>query len=65
VPSGWPGFSIAYRFGSSQYTIDVKVSRGGSKGPRITIDGRRIKGDAIPLVDDGQPHTVVVEVTRG
>jgi hypothetical protein len=31
----------------------------------VTVDGRRIKGDAIPLVDDGQPHAVVVEVTRG
>jgi cyclic beta-1,2-glucan synthetase len=64
VPSSWPGFSIAYRFGSSQYTIEVKVSRGASKGTRVTVDGRRIKGDAIPLVDDGQPHAVVVEVGR-
>ena len=31
---------------------------------RITVDGTRIKGDAISLVDDGQPHAVLVEVAR-
>jgi cellobiose phosphorylase len=65
VPSGWSGFTIQYRYGSSQYTIEVKVSRGTQRGAnRVTVDGHRIKGDAIPLVDDGQPHAVLVEVFR-
>jgi cellobiose phosphorylase len=63
VPRAWPGFTIQYRYGSSAYTIEVKVTRGGQRGAsRVTVDGRRIKGDAIPLVDDGQPHAVLVEV---
>jgi cyclic beta-1,2-glucan synthetase len=65
VPRAWPGFTIEYRYGSSQYTIEVKVTRGGERadeGGHVTVDGRRIKGDRIPLVDDGQPHVVVVEV---
>jgi cellobiose phosphorylase len=64
VPKAWPGFGIAYRYGSTQYTIEVKMTPGRRGAPRVTIDGNRIKGDAIPLVDDGQPHTVLVEVTR-
>jgi cyclic beta-1,2-glucan glucanotransferase len=63
VPRAWPGFTIQYRYGSSAYTIEVKVTRGGQRGTsRVTVDGRRVKGDAIPLVDDGQPHAVLVEV---
>jgi cellobiose phosphorylase len=64
VPSGWPGYTIVYRYGASVYTIDVKITRGGAKGARVTVDGRRIKGEVIPLVDDGQPHAVTIEVTR-
>jgi cyclic beta-1,2-glucan synthetase len=68
VPRAWPGFTIQYRYGSSQYTIEVKMTRGGRRagapwaGARVTVDGSGIKGDTIPLVDDGQPHAVLVEV---
>jgi cellobiose phosphorylase len=63
VPRSWPGFTIVYRHGSSQYTIEVKVTRGGPRpAGRVTVDGVRIKGDVIALVDDGQPHAVLVEV---
>jgi len=65
VPSAWAGFTIAYRHGSTPYTIDVKVARGKRRTIRVTVDGSRIKGDAIALVDDGQPHTVLVEVSTG
>ena len=65
VPRGWPGFTIEYRFGSSVYAIEVKIVRGGERGPnRVTVDGRRMKDEAIPLVDDGQRHAVIVEVSR-
>ena len=63
VPREWPGYAIAYRFGASQYAIDVKVIAGETRGtPRVTVDGLRVKGEAIPLVDDGQPHAVLVEI---
>jgi cyclic beta-1,2-glucan synthetase len=66
VPRAWPGYSIEYRHGSSVYRIEVRVSRAEKRrATRVTVDGVRIKGDAIALVDDGNPHTVLVEVTRG
>ena len=66
VPRAWPGYTIEYRHGASRYTIEVKVAGSGGRGTRsVTVDGRRIKGDAIPLVDDGQPHNVQVEVGVG
>jgi cyclic beta-1,2-glucan synthetase len=65
VPRAWPGYSIQYRHGSSVYTIEVRVSRAEKRrATRVTVDGVRIKGDAVPLVDDGNSHAVVVEVTR-
>ncbi|MGQ0712552.1 MAG: GH36-type glycosyl hydrolase domain-containing protein [Gemmatimonadaceae bacterium] len=65
VPREWPGFSITYRHGASTYAIEVRVSRAEKRrATRVTIDGVRIKGDAIPLVDDGQAHAVLLEVTR-
>jgi hypothetical protein len=30
----------------------------------ITADGRSVGVDGIPLVDDGQPHAVIVEIAR-
>jgi cyclic beta-1,2-glucan synthetase len=65
VPSGWSGFTIEYRYGSSQYTIDVRITHGAPReATRITADGRTVGVDGIPLVDDGQPHMVVVEIAR-
>jgi cyclic beta-1,2-glucan synthetase len=65
VPSGWPGFTIEYRYGSSQYTIDVRITHGAPReATRITADGRTVGVDGIPLVDDGQPHMVIVEIAR-
>jgi hypothetical protein len=56
---------MQYRHGASVYTIEVRVSRAEKRrATRVTVDGVRIKGDAVPLLDDGNPHAVVVEVTR-
>jgi cyclic beta-1,2-glucan synthetase len=66
VPRAWPGYAIQYRHGSSVYTIEVRVSRAEKRrATRVTVDGVRIKGDAVPLVDDGNPHAILVEITRG
>ncbi|MGZ6059362.1 MAG: GH36-type glycosyl hydrolase domain-containing protein, partial [Myxococcaceae bacterium] len=56
VPGAWSGYDIDYRFGGSLYSL--RVERGDGP-PSITLDGRSIEGNAIPLVDDGRPHTAV------
>ena len=61
VPPGWPEFTIEYRYGQSLYVIVVRSPGALRSGPReITLDGKVIDGAAIPLVDDGARHTVVV-----
>jgi cyclic beta-1,2-glucan synthetase len=65
VPSSWPGFTIGYRYGASQYTIDVRITRGAAReATHITVDGQSAGVDGIRLVDDGRPHAVIVEIAR-
>jgi cyclic beta-1,2-glucan synthetase len=61
VPAAWPEYGVEYRVGRSTYVITVRdpaaVSAGG---PAVTLDGVLLDDPAIPLVDDGERHEVVV-----
>jgi cyclic beta-1,2-glucan synthetase len=61
VPDSWPEFSIDYRFGRATYAITVQQP-GEITGEdvNVSVDGRALDGPAIPLVDDGARHVVVV-----
>jgi len=65
VPRAWPGFSIDYRFGGSEYRIQVELTdaEGGDRA-EVTVDGRTIDSGDIPLVDDGAAHQVHVRARR-
>jgi len=56
VPSAWKEYAIEYRFGRSLYSLRAER---GHDAPGITLDGQSIEGTAIPLVDDGRPHSAV------
>ncbi|MGH7630846.1 MAG: GH36-type glycosyl hydrolase domain-containing protein [Gemmatimonadales bacterium] len=61
VPAAWPEFSLEYRYGSSVYAIVVRNPTAiGAAGAEIVLDGRSLGEPAIPLVDDGRRHEVVV-----
>jgi len=53
IPSSWSEFSLDYRFGSSLYRIQVLNPSGLQKG----------KPFSIPLVDDGQEHSVEITLS--
>jgi cellobiose phosphorylase len=59
VPAAWREYAIDYRFGGSLYSLRVERGNGA---PGITLDGSSIEGSAIPLVDDGRPHTAVFRI---
>ena len=62
VPDDWPEFSIEYKYGKTVYHITVRNPAGMALQPgRITINGTLLDGTAIPLVDDGARHLVVIE----
>jgi cyclic beta-1,2-glucan synthetase len=69
IPRDWPGFKMDYRFGMAHYKINVENPDGINRGVRqILLDGNPLSdklshkssGIVIPLVDDGQQHTVHV-----
>lgn len=60
IPATWKEFSLEYRYGSSVYNVAVRNPSGVEKGVvAVSVDGAKVSG-AIPLVDDGQSHAVVV-----
>ncbi|MEA2712468.1 MAG: cyclic beta,2-glucan synthetase, partial [Gemmatimonadales bacterium] len=61
APASWPEYTIEYRYGKSLYVIVVRNDADGAgEALEVTIDGRVSLGPGIPLVDDGERHTVVV-----
>ncbi len=60
IPAHWPSFSIIYRYGEkTTYHIQVDQHVRGAKV--LQLDGRTITDDWIPLVDDGQEHSITIE----
>jgi cellobiose phosphorylase len=60
IPTTWREFSINWRVGITTYHISVLNPDHRSCGVRsAALDGTAVDPDAIPLIDDGQNHTVV------
>jgi cyclic beta-1,2-glucan synthetase len=61
IPTDWPGYEIAYRYGESTYRIWVDNPDGIGRGVRkVTLDGEESADGEIRLADDGQEHRVKV-----
>ena len=61
IPSRWPGYRIVWRFQSTRYEIVVSNPLGRCRGVgTATVDGVPASATAIPLIDDGGVHEVMV-----
>ena len=61
VPAAWPGYSITWLFGTSRYAIEVTNPHRRARGvASARLDGTPVDPQAVPLVDDGKPHQLVV-----
>lgn len=61
IPSSWPEYQIAWRFGGTRYEITVSNPEHRSRGvAEAELDGEPVDASAIPLVDDGRTHQVRV-----
>jgi cyclic beta-1,2-glucan synthetase len=58
MPPAWKGFSLDYRFGKTLYRVNARQGVGDG----ITLDGEKITGHSILLVDDEQEHHVDVDI---
>jgi cyclic beta-1,2-glucan synthetase len=61
IPSSWPEYGIIWRYGRTRYEISVSNPERCCSGvARAQIDGVPVDHRAIPLVDDGMTHQVLV-----
>ncbi len=61
IPPTWDGFEITYQFGATSYQIKVNnPTHIAHSVLDVKLDGKTLDPKAIPLVDDGQEHTVEV-----
>lgn len=64
IPSGWPGFKVTRRFRNAVYQIIVENPKKVSRGVKsVTVDGKPVEGQLVPVFNDGQTH--LVEVSMG
>jgi len=61
IPRAWPGFSVRWRHRSSTYLIEVTNPEHLNGGhAQATMDGMPVDARAVPLVDDGLTHQLLV-----
>ncbi|MCD6247882.1 MAG: glycosyl transferase family 36 [Hadesarchaea archaeon] len=61
IPKGWSGFRVTRCFRGATYDIEVRNPDGVSRGVRsVTVDGKPLEGNVLPIFDDGKVHKVVV-----
>src|SRR5206468_3943528 len=62
IPHDWPNYSIAFRYHSARYEIEVANPDGVSKGIRsVKMDGQSVRGGAaIRLLDDNAVHNIEI-----
>ncbi len=63
LPSGWPGYSLHYRFKETMYHIQVSVVGGQTWNVRrVVVDEAEQADHKVHMADDHHDHTVLVEV---
>jgi cyclic beta-1,2-glucan synthetase len=61
IPENWPGYEVDYKYGNTNYTINVINPDGLSTGvKKVIVDGKESVDKKIHMVNDGTPHNVRV-----
>ena len=59
IPKKWKSYSVRRKFRNAIYEIDIKNPKGVCKGiASLVVDGKRVKGNVIPDLQDGKSHKV-------
>ncbi len=63
IPVDWDGFTVKRLFRNAEYVIKVQNPNHVQKGvKKVTVDGRPIEGNILPVFGDGKTHEVIVEM---
>ncbi len=61
IPHDWDGYRISRRFRGATYDIAISNPDHVCKGVKaVTVDGKAIEGNVLPVFEDGKTHEVVV-----
>jgi len=61
IPTSWKGYKVSRKFRGTTYNIDVQNPNGVNKGVKsITVNGKAVEGNLIPLMPKGEYQVVVV-----
>ncbi|MEM2941583.1 MAG: glycosyl transferase [Thermoproteota archaeon] len=61
IPKDWPGFTVTRVYRGATYVIDVKNEEHVCRGVKqVTVDGKPIEGNVLPVFNDGATHHVTV-----
>ncbi len=61
IPPTWDGFEIKYKFGATSYQIKVNNPKHLAHNVQLVkLDGKMLDDRTIPLVDDGEEHSIEV-----
>jgi cyclic beta-1,2-glucan synthetase len=61
IPSGWAGFTLEWRFGTTRYRIRVDNPERRSTGvAAASLDGQPVNAQHIPLADDGGTRDITI-----
>ena len=62
-PAVWPGFTLRRVFRGATYEIEVKRDkRLKPREVRLTVDGKRMKNNVVPVHGDGKVHHIKARV---
>lgn len=63
IPANWNGFKVTRIFRGARFDIEIRNPNHVSKGVKqITLDGKAIPDNNVPLSDPKKAHSVVVEM---
>ena len=61
IPHTWDGYSVSRRFRGATYDIRIDNAAHVCRGVKmVTVDGKAIDGNVLPVFADGKKHEVVV-----
>lgn len=63
IPASWDGYTIERQYRGAWYRVEVTNPKHVCKGVRrVSVDGTEIKGNVLPVFQDGKVHEVCVEL---
>lgn len=63
IPKSWPSYEVKRKFRNANYHIRIENKQGVSSGVKsVVVDGVPYSSKLIPAFNDGQDHTVLVEL---